>query len=111
MMLQQQAEEIGRAMKLAPDSVGISSQLPAPIPLQLLGWNAAGNGVANFSPDAFVTATTAGVAHQYPVTAGQTTIGVHGIVRSEEHTSELQSLMRTPYAFFCLEEQRINIRN
>src|SRR3546814_9638519 len=80
MMLQQQAEEIGRAMKLAPDSVGISSQLPAPIALQLLGWNAAGNGVANFSPDAFVTATTAGVAHQYPVTAGQTTIGVQGIV-------------------------------
>src|SRR3546814_20059153 len=69
MMLQQQAGEIGRAMKLAPDSVGISSQLPAPIALQLLGWNAAGNGVANFSPDAFVTATTAGVAHQYPVTA------------------------------------------
>src|SRR3546814_12047629 len=51
MMLQQQAEEIGRAMKLAPDSVGISSQLPAPIALQLLGWNAAGNGVANFRSD------------------------------------------------------------
>src|SRR3546814_11933118 len=39
-----------------------------------------GNGIANFSPDAFVTATTAGVAHQYPVTARQTTIGVQGIV-------------------------------
>src|SRR3546814_8447136 len=25
-----------------------------------------------------------------------------GRVRSEEHTSELQSLMRTPYAVFCL---------
>src|SRR3546814_8485073 len=25
-----------------------------------------------------------------------------GIGRSEEHTSELQSLMRTPYAVFCL---------
>src|SRR3546814_1202251 len=24
--------------------------------------------------------------------------------RSEEHTSELQSLMRTPYAFFCLQK-------
>src|SRR3546814_10413920 len=60
MMLQQQAEEIGRAMKLAPDSVGISSQLPAPIALQLPGW------------------------------------------RSEDHTSELQSLMSNSYAVFCL---------
>src|SRR3546814_16237695 len=25
----------------------------------------------------------------------------HGIGRSEEHTSELQSIMRTPYAVFC----------
>src|SRR3546814_3088455 len=25
--------------------------------------------------------------------------------RSEEHTSELQSLMRTPYAVFCLKKQ------
>src|SRR3546814_7604471 len=27
---------------------------------------------------------------------------VVGVVRSEEHTSELQSLMRNPYAVFCL---------
>src|SRR3546814_3408809 len=27
-----------------------------------------------------------------------------GVVRSEEHTSELQSLMRTPYAVFCLKQ-------
>src|SRR3546814_3576696 len=26
--------------------------------------------------------------------------------RSEEHTSELQSLMRTPYAVFCLKKQK-----
>src|SRR3546814_10759131 len=26
-------------------------------------------------------------------------------VRSEEHTSELQSLMRTPYAVFCLKKK------
>src|SRR3546814_3679843 len=26
--------------------------------------------------------------------------------RSEEHTSELQSLMRTPYAFFCLKKKK-----
>src|SRR3546814_992429 len=30
-----------------------------------------------------------------------------GVVRSEEHTSELQSLMRTSYAVFCLKKQKI----
>src|SRR3546814_5959030 len=33
-------------------------------------------------------------------------------MRSEEHTSELQSLMRTPYAGFCLKKKKqINNRN
>src|SRR3546814_8867153 len=39
---------------------------------------------------------------------GDWTIAV--IRRSEEHTSELQSLMRTPYAVFCLKKQ-INTSN
>src|SRR3546814_8248315 len=30
-------------------------------------------------------------------------------IRSEEHTSELQSLMRTSYAVFCLNKNRIPI--
>src|SRR3546814_10560149 len=30
----------------------------------------------------------------------------HDIVRSEEHTSELQSLMRISYAVFCLKKQK-----
>src|SRR3546814_9801539 len=30
--------------------------------------------------------------------------------RSEEHTSELQSLMRIPYAVFCLKNKKINKR-
>src|SRR3546814_2442157 len=38
------------------------------------------NGLENFSPDAFVAATPAGVAHQYPVTAGQATLDVQNIV-------------------------------
>src|SRR3546814_3140181 len=33
----------------------------------------------------------------------------HGLgLRSEEHTSELQSLMRISYAVFCLKKQNIN---
>src|SRR3546814_2831173 len=30
----------------------------------------------------------------------------HGMVRSEEHTSELQSLMRIPYAVFCFKKKK-----
>src|SRR3546814_8669518 len=30
---------------------------------------------------------------------------IHGISRSEEHTSELQSLMRISYAVFCLKKK------
>src|SRR3546814_2334458 len=31
--------------------------------------------------------------------------------RSEEHTSELQSLMRISYAVFCLKKKKISIKN
>src|SRR3546814_10273523 len=31
--------------------------------------------------------------------------GLHGTLRSEEHTSELQSLMRISYAVFCLKKK------
>src|SRR3546814_8405931 len=30
----------------------------------------------------------------------------HGAVRSEEHTSELQSIMRTSYAGFCFKKKK-----
>src|SRR3546814_9979080 len=32
--------------------------------------------------------------------------GGRGVVRSEEHTSELQSLMRISYAVFCLKKKK-----
>src|SRR3546814_8219874 len=31
--------------------------------------------------------------------------------RSEEHTSELQSLMRSSYAVFCLKNKKTNVKN
>src|SRR3546814_10211896 len=37
--------------------------------------------------------------------------GYVGRVRSEEHTSELQSLMRISYAVFCLKKNRIPLTN
>src|SRR3546814_6569592 len=36
-------------------------------------------------------------------------VTVHAGVRSEEHTSELQSLMRISYAVFCLKKKNIRI--
>src|SRR3546814_8651902 len=35
----------------------------------------------------------------------------HGAVRSEEHTSEVQSLMRVAYAVFCLNKQNERIEH
>src|SRR3546814_2970946 len=37
--------------------------------------------------------------------------GLHGNGRSEEHTSELQSLMRTSYAVLCLNKKTQNKYN
>src|SRR3546814_1525227 len=55
-------------------------------------------------------------AHQTGPSPSQTRVGVHKNVwpagttgtsaRSEEHTSELQSLMRTAYAVFCLQKNK-----
>src|SRR3546814_7947784 len=36
---------------------------------------------------------------------------IAAIRRSEEHTSELQSLMRISYAVFCLKKQKTQIKN
>src|SRR3546814_7069786 len=44
--------------------------------------------------------------------AGRDAVAVHGHAiearRSEEHTSELQSLMRISYAVFCLKKKKMN---
>src|SRR3546814_9362362 len=35
----------------------------------------------------------------------------YGLIRSEEHTSELQSLMRISYAVFCLKKKKNHTHN
>src|SRR3546814_2181396 len=37
-------------------------------------------------------------------------LGWEAVLRSEEHTSELQSLMRISYAVFCLKKKNTHIR-
>src|SRR3546814_6511380 len=39
---------------------------------------------------------------------GQVALGLAQIYRSEEHTSELQSLMRISYAVFCLKKKNLH---
>src|SRR3546814_3659616 len=54
--------------------------------------------------DARFTAVLEKTVHQRDVAAG-----ADGQVRSEEHTSELQSLMRISYAVFCLKNKNKTI--
>src|SRR3546814_8083047 len=53
-------------------------------------------------------------AHQAKITSGKIAVGdtVHlSVDRSEEHTSELQSLMRISYAVFCLKKKKTTQSN
>src|SRR3546814_2785400 len=51
-------------------------------------------------------------AAQFPLgvdiflTCGEAVVGLPRSIRSEEHTSELQSLMRISYAVFCLKKKK-----
>src|SRR3546814_12669411 len=50
------------------------------------------------------------LGHALPValTLGFIHLQTHLFYRSEEHTSELQSLMRISYAVFCLKKKKLN---
>src|SRR3546814_7776258 len=62
--------------------------------------------VANFSARRFVR-MTAGVGSRFPAYAvSMGRILLAALPRSEEHTSELQSLMRSSYAVFCLKKNK-----
>src|SRR3546814_9968671 len=60
--------------------------------------------------------TKSGVKKRFKFTAsGKVKHGVagkrHRLIRSEEHTSELQSLMRISYAVFCLKKKNNQNKN
>src|SRR3546814_6339086 len=52
-----------------------------------------------------------GQVQEISPTVRKRTVIVSGISRSEEHTSELQSLMRISYAVFCLKKKNKHITN
>src|SRR3546814_5629852 len=60
----------------------------------------------NVSPIAFAQALASLPAQQDPAWSGERdTLRASYLSRSEEHTSELQSLMRISYAVFCLNKK------
>src|SRR3546814_5528253 len=61
-----------------------------------------------FQPDIHVDVGDAGQAFQSVLDLEPAGSAIH---RSEEHTSELQSLMRISYAVFCLKKKNNEITN
>src|SRR3546814_9157207 len=71
------------------------------------GRDVARRGTGDKSPGLFVLQGISGFGRLRPILPGTgrgTTEGGGG--RSEEHTSELQSLMRISYAVFCLKKKK-----
>src|SRR3546814_9014932 len=65
------------------------------------GWRGASSGSNSPRPAALNHLSTRSKKPNSP------SAGVHSVsVRSEEHTSELQSLMRISYAVFCLKKKK-----
>src|SRR3546814_5437100 len=72
------------------------------------------------APTSIVFVAIRGQGQNEPTTATDPAVGIYvdGVyiarptgsnLRSEEHTSELQSLMRISYAVFCLKKKKTNI--
>src|SRR3546814_3671242 len=85
---------------LSPASVGRDRDVPARIPLSDTG----------LLPLLFAVAMAAlGLAGLFLASrADSDYVETAGLSRSEEHTSELQSLMRISYAVFCLQKKKNN---
>src|SRR3546814_1943026 len=82
--------------------VGFVRKLDAPIPLQTIRDNADALG------EDFALTRKGSRLSVLPVTAAQWKLL---LARSEEHTSELQSLMRISYAVFCLKKKKYMQQN
>src|SRR3546814_1412996 len=74
-------------------------------------WRAAGTGRSGWAArgGAWRDPAGSGQRSDCSITGTPAQAAAHRIVRSEEHTSELQSLMRISYAVFCLNTKTRNI--
>src|SRR3546814_6070336 len=98
--------EVGPLEQVGQDREGQTVQRP-----RRLGGDEAlrvvGQHVADAQPRAREELGERSDHHRALVAAGPLARGQR-VERSEEHTSELQSLMRISYAGFCLKKQKIN---
>src|SRR3546814_2957037 len=66
-------------------------------------------GTLDFNPNKIYAVVLTLIARKEDVATRRVKAFIqNGLVRSEEHTSELQSLMRISYAVFCLKKKNIN---
>src|SRR3546814_5965342 len=88
-----------------PDTTLFRSSAPAPLVDRIVELHGLDGtiGVANLAARMGRAGSEVALAKAYTI------IGeALGVDRSEEHTSELQSLMRNSYAVFCLKKKNIN---
>src|SRR3546814_3001622 len=87
-----------------------SRRLGGPLPLQLANPTSAHPIAQGLAIPCFHPKVVCGISPGFPrlsPTTGQIPM-YSSPVRSEEHTSELQSLMRISYAVFCLTKKQMN---
>jgi len=81
-LCQQIAERVSRSVKLAISApVGVDTQLPAPVPYSLIGWNAAGTGFQNADPT-YSTALATDLASTDPAKGVALVYGAGRVVAS-----------------------------
>src|SRR3546814_4103280 len=101
--LRQADELLGR--KIRSGHIGLNL-----IPPCLYGANPVGGYLHQFRPSLWATASMAIISCsplcKFFTAASPRTSSSSPMIRSEEHTSELQSLMRISYAVFCLKKKR-----
>src|SRR3546814_6193788 len=98
------------------NGIGADIAAAAPLLAQVQGrevWTLDMPGVGG-SPDAlmpYAAPTMAACVMEIADRLGHPRLDLAGFSRSEEHTSELQSLMRISYAVFCLKKKKIKQAN
>ena len=73
MLVQQQGEEIGRSLRMAPSVSGASTVLPTPQSNRVIGWNESATALQNLQPSDFATLVAYGTTQVDPFLGDGTT--------------------------------------
>ena len=80
LMIQQVDEQIGRALTLSAGIVGISAELPGPVPTNLLGWSEDGSEIRNYTLEEAGVTPASSIPYT-PAGAGAVATTVQGKLR------------------------------